>query len=76
MKMNEIERKNELGTYIYTCVNFVAPQQVAKITGMMLELPFEELYSYISVPKVFEERIQDAINVFCALSLLQGIDSD
>ena len=63
MKMNEIERKNELGTYIYTCVNFVAPQQVAKITGMMLELPFEELYSYISVPKVFEERIQDAINI-------------
>ena len=56
--------KNQIGEFIYEFVEKIAgEEQAPKITGMLIDLPIQDMYSYVSDYLVLERKVREAISL-------------
>jgi len=63
---SEAERKNILGETIFPVAQNLHPTEAGKITGMLLELPLEQLEQMVAEPQLIETKIHEAMTVLAA----------
>eukprot|EP01060_Flectonema_neradi_P000251 TRINITY_DN1017_c1_g1_i1.p1 TRINITY_DN1017_c1_g1~~TRINITY_DN1017_c1_g1_i1.p1 ORF type:complete len:549 (+),score=121.20 TRINITY_DN1017_c1_g1_i1:74-1720(+) len=66
--MSPGEQKNALGEQLYHKIAKSHPDQVAKITGMLLEMDVSETLNLLESPQVLESKIQEALSVLNQLN--------
>ena len=66
--MDADNRRNTLGERLFTLINEINPERVAKITGMMLERDPETIIKIINKPEELVSKVDEAVSVcaFCA----------
>ena len=56
--------KNQIGEFIYEFVEKIAgEEQAPKITGMLIDLPIQDMYSYVNDYLVLERKVREAIKL-------------
>jgi len=65
---SEAERKNIIGETIFPLAQNLHPTEAGKITGMLLELPIDQLEQIINDPHQIESKINEAMTVLQASS--------
>ena len=56
--------KEQVGSAIFEFVNLiVAPEKAPKITGMLIELPVEQIKSYLSSFEAFQAKVKEAVDL-------------
>lgn len=61
--MDADNRRNTLGERLFTLINEINPERVAKITGMMLELDPEAIIKIINNPEELVSKVDEAVSV-------------
>ena len=66
--------KVQVGEFIYEYVErFVGDQRAPKITGMLIDLPIEEIKAYLYDFAKLYTKIGDAVNLLSALQVQVGV---
>jgi len=71
----ESERRNFIGETIFPLAQNLHPNEAGKITGMLLELPIEQLEQLVSDPQLIENKINEAMTVLAASAATDTIAS-
>jgi len=72
---SEAERRNFIGETIFPVAQNLHPNEAGKITGMLLELPIEQLELMVSDPLMIENKINEAMTVLTASAATDTLPS-